>query len=65
MISVSIFINNRRIVSRYAVNQQQTDAKGRTLYKMDDGTTLHHDPADGAITLAQLMLFATEEPPKR
>lgn len=60
MISVSVFINNRRIVSRYAVMQDQRAEDGARVYRMDDGTELADYREGGAIRLAQRMLAIAE-----
>jgi hypothetical protein len=61
MITVAILINGQPIMARSAVNQMRTDALGRTLYRVDDGTELWHRRDDGAVELAKMMLGTIRE----
>lgn len=58
MITVVIYINDRPIYVRSAVNR--IDEHGG--YETDDGTLIHHDPAKGAVPLAIQMLETIQEP---
>jgi hypothetical protein len=62
MISVTISINGNPIYTRSAVNQALTDDKGRTLYKVDDGSTIWHTREDGAVPLCIKLLKTIKEP---
>ena len=62
MITVSILINSSPIFTRSAVNVG-AEAKGiRSMYSLDDGSMLYHDPSKGAIALAIAMLKTIHEP---
>jgi hypothetical protein len=56
MITVAILINGHPIVARNAVNQKCEDDKGRTKYLTDSGEIIWHDPSDGAVKLAHMLL---------
>lgn len=56
MITVTIAINERVIMARSAINLDQRDEQGRTLYAVDDGRQLAHHRSDGAVLLAMQML---------
>lgn len=60
MISVSIAINAEAIYARTATRQViRTD--GKTLYHLDDGSSLLHNAEDGAVALAIAMLRTIKE----
>ena len=52
MISVTIYINDRPLYTRTALNR--IEATGH--YLCDDGSRIKHDPKDGAVVLAKKML---------
>ena len=60
MISVSIAINGNTIMARSAVNTTQSDENG-TIYKVDDGSILYHNPNEGAVVLAKKLLDTIKE----
>lgn len=66
MITVSIDINGRTILTRSARNvtaEAIFDHKsGFDTYHCDDGNIIHHKRSDGAAVLAQKMLDNIEEP---
>jgi len=63
MITVAILINGNPIMARSAVNKREFDDKGRTKYEVDTGDVIWHDPAIGAVELAQLMLKTIKREP--
>lgn len=58
MISVSIFINNKPIITRSAANIGLVNENDADLYQyhVDDGTIIHHRRTLGAVVLAMAML---------
>ena len=61
MLTVAILINGNPIMARSAVNTGTTDKLDkhevkRTIYKVDDGSSILHDPDDGAVALAKKLL---------
>jgi hypothetical protein len=61
MITVCILINGQPIMARSAVNTGK-HRNGKVVYRVDDGGTLLHDPEDGAVELAKLLLGTIREP---
>jgi len=64
MITVTIEINGRRILKRYAVNQGRPlkpTSRGMRVYRMDDGTEILHNRNKRAVRLAIKMLKATPD----
>jgi len=62
MITVQILINGVVVLARSARNvDPKVDAEEST-YKVDDGSTIKHRRADGAVKLAKLMLDTVVEP---
>ena len=69
MITVSILINGHPILTRSAVNRTKEYLKdnpnglreGFNVYKNDDGKELFHNPKDGAVVLAKMMLDTIHE----
>lgn len=63
MLSVTIKINGRPIVTRTAVRKKDATAHNRfAIYETDTGEMIQHNPKAGAIALAQKLLeTATEE----
>lgn len=57
MITVAIYINDRVIYTRTAVNRIEETGG----YINDDGSIILHDPEDGAIELAKKMLDTIHE----
>jgi len=55
MLTVAILINGNPIMARSAVNQNR-EVDGKTVYKVDDGSEVLHDPDDGAVELAKMLL---------
>ena len=61
MLSVTVSVNGTPILTRSAVNGG--DAGGRRCrYHVDDGSTVLHDPGDGAAALAVQLLGTIREP---
>lgn len=56
MITVTIAINCCPIVTRGARNTAKKTKGGKTIYVLDDGSEVEHDPRDGAIVLAKKLL---------
>jgi hypothetical protein len=48
-------------MGRSAVNSGEKNMDGLTIYKVDDGSTIEHDPDDGAVELAKKILDSIEE----
>jgi hypothetical protein len=66
MITVSIAINGVVVQARSAVNTGEVDpATGRTRYRVDDGSDVWHDPRQGAVALAHLLLDTLWEGPQK
>ena len=64
MISVSIFINNKPIVTRSAVNLDKNRDNGMDKvneYRLDTGEVIEHIPEDGCIALAKKMLNTVDK----
>lgn len=62
MLSVAILINGRPIMARSAVNTTRPgDTPGTIAYRVDDGSTIDHDPKDGAVALAIKLLGTIRE----
>ena len=66
MITVAILINGQPIMARSATNTGRRELAGphgkrRTIYAVDDGSEVYHDPDDGAVRLAQLLLGTIKE----
>lgn len=59
MITVTISINGNVIMARSAV--RESESKGVCLYRVDDGSSIFHDPDDGAVKLAIWMLKTIKE----
>lgn len=71
MITVSIFINGKPIITRSAKNTGQTRQLPRTThhkmayetaYQSDDGNIVWHDHKLGAVVLAKALLDRVVEP---
>ena len=57
MITVSIFINGKPILTCSGVNKGQCkDVKGCYLYVVNNGRIIHHIRGDGAVALAKKIL---------
>jgi hypothetical protein len=56
MISVMILINGNPIIGRSAVNSGDQISDGSHVYKVDDGSIIHHQRDRGAVELAIKML---------
>jgi hypothetical protein len=63
MISVVISINGHPITGRSAVNTLRK-VDGKSEYRIDDGSIVLHDPADGAVVLAKKLLDTIYVEPK-
>lgn len=61
MITVAIMINGHPIMARSAVNTGKTLGNGCTVYRVDDGSAVHHREKDGAVKLAQKLLKTIKE----
>jgi hypothetical protein len=61
LITVAILINGNPIAARSAVNTLSENAKGKTLYRVDDGSIVNHKPDDGAVKLAIKLLQTIKE----
>jgi len=55
MLTVAILINGNPLMARSAVNSGCQEGEA-TIYKVDDGSTILHEPADGAVALAHKLL---------
>lgn len=66
VITVSIFINGKPIITRSARNTGRTRAEGsqpqQTAYQSDDGNIVWHNPKLGAVVLAKALLDRVVEP---
>lgn len=63
MISVTIFINERPVITRSAVNKSaEYRRKGKQIYHVDDGNVIEHLSEDGCVVLAKKMLDLVKEP---
>ena len=67
MITVAILLNGQPIMARSAINTGKRELRGpagkrRTLYSVDDGSTVAHDPDEGAVRLAIRLLETIKEP---
>lgn len=64
MLSVTISINGHPIMARSVVKSrvETTSNPPLNVYHCDDGTTIYHDPADGAVALAIKALQTIKEP---
>lgn len=60
MLTVSISINGTVIFARSCRNLGKKGLDGKTIYTVDDGSTIEHDD-DGAITLAHKLLDRIHE----
>lgn len=61
MLTVAIMINGRNpIFARTAVNTDERKGK-KVAYRVDDGSTVWHDPKDGAVKLAMKLLKTIKE----
>ena len=70
MLTVAILINGQPLTARSATNTGKTKRvfsvvdqaeKFHTVYHCDDGTEILHDPSDGAVKLAHLLLDRIKE----
>ena len=61
MISVTIFINNKPIYTRSAVNRSEVYGKGMQTYEVDDGSVIKHKYEAGAVALAKKLLDTIKE----
>ena len=61
MITVVIDINGHTKYARSARNVGEA-AGGKCAYRLDTGDELLHDPKDGAVVLAKMMLDTVREP---
>ena len=61
MISVAIMINGNPICARSAVNKGKLLNSSKHKYLVDDGSIIYHNPNDGAVKLAKLLLDTIKE----
>jgi hypothetical protein len=61
MITVAILINGQPLCARSATRRGPAEKKGFYEYQMDDGGIILHNPKDGAIKLATMMLRNIKE----
>lgn len=63
MITVTISINGRAIITRSAVNKTpDLPGNAESTYKVDDGRTIQHARHDGAVPLAMKLLAGVHQP---
>lgn len=60
MISVAIMINGNPIMARSAVNKGKM-IYNKCKYNCDDGSVIYHNPDDGVVELAKLLLDTIKE----
>lgn len=60
--SASIKINGSVITGRSCYNTGERNEEGKVRYKVDDGSSVWHDPADGAVVLAEKLLDTMKDP---
>ena len=61
MISVAIMINGNPIMARSAVNKGKLLNSSKHKYLVDDGSIIYHNPNDGVVKLAKLLLDTIKE----
>lgn len=61
MLTVAILINGQPIMARSGVNTSRQHPDGQVEYRVDDGSIVLHDPADGAVKLAMKLLETIKE----
>lgn len=61
MISVAIMINGNPIMARSTVNKGNKLGSEVCVYEVDDGTIVYHNPDDGVVQLAKLLLDTIKE----
>lgn len=61
MITVAILINGQPLMARSATNTGHQSFDGRVRYRVDDGSTVLHDPDAGAVPLAVKLLQTIQE----
>lgn len=61
MITVAILINGNPIMARSAVNSEECGIDESVRYDVDDGSSVYHDPEDGAVELAHKLLDTIKE----
>lgn len=64
MITVVIFINNKPIISRSAVNMDKEGKLGmhdKNQYRLDIGKIIEHRPIEGCVALAKKMLDTVDK----
>lgn len=61
MITVAILINGQPIMARSATNTGEQVDKGRMVYRVDTGELIYHNPEDGAVALAMMLLKTIKE----
>ena len=60
MITIAILINGQPLTARSALNTGKTMGT-KTIYQVDDGGMVFHDPNDGAVELCKLLLARIKE----
>lgn len=60
MLTVAILINGNPIMARSANNTGDRNGS-KVRYLVDDGSSLWHDPEDGAVSLAERLLGTIKE----
>lgn len=61
MITVSILINGNPIYTRSAVNTGAKLGNGCSVYEVDTGKCINHNPEQGAVKLAEKLLKTIKE----
>ena len=61
MITVNIAINGSVIYARTAVNTSEHTDDGKTIYALDDGSTLEYQAGNGSLNLVREMLNTIHE----
>lgn len=62
MITVAIIINGHPLMARSAYRIKEPYMKGDSAeYRVDDGTTILHNPEQGAVELAKKLLETIKE----
>ena len=62
MITVAILINGNPLMARSATNTGKS-CGGGTVYQVDDGSQVIHNPEDGAVALSIKLLKTIKECP--
>lgn len=60
MLTVAILVNGNPIMARSATNTGRA-ITGKIVYQVDDGSEILHDPEEGAVRLAVMLLGTIRE----